>query len=375
MDENPAGASRRRPTLLMAVHSAKPAGAQLVALGQAEALSRDFELVIALGNGALRPRFARLGRLIRAPTRLPVWGASASRWALEIARAAPDAVRLAAVIRRNGVRAVIANSSVLVAPVLAARLARVPVIVHVQEAPKSVAARNLLRFHGALADTVVAISTGIVEALGPARATVLLNPVGIALPPLRARRERPPDAPLHLVVVGTIDRHKRQDLAIAALGHLVGRGLDARLSLVGPDSDVEYANRLRHDATAAGIAERVAFAGQCDDVLDRIAAADVLVLPAGEVTPLVLMEAMAVGTPVIAARMGSIADVVGEDGASGVLVPRDDPEAIANAVARLAEDPACGCRLAAAGRRRVEERFDERRSHERLRLEVERLLT
>src|SRR6478609_5599056 len=137
----------------MPVHSAKPAGAQLVALGQAQALSRHYDLVIAVGHGDLRPRFAPLGELVRAPTRLPVWGASPARWALEIGRAAPDALRLAGVIRRRGVVAVVANSTVLVAPVLAAKLAGVPVIVHAQEAPKSTAARRLYRFHGAMADT------------------------------------------------------------------------------------------------------------------------------------------------------------------------------------------------------------------------------
>ena len=53
-----------RSSLLMPVHSAKPAGAQLVALGQAQALSRHYDLVIAVGHGDLRPRFAPLGELV-----------------------------------------------------------------------------------------------------------------------------------------------------------------------------------------------------------------------------------------------------------------------------------------------------------------------
>jgi hypothetical protein len=158
-----------RPRLLMAVHSPKPAGAQLVALGQARTLAHDHELVIAVGQGPLRPPFAALGPIVRGPTRLPIWGAPPSRWALDTARAAPDAVRLAAIIRRRRVDAVIANSTVLVAPVLAARLAGVPVVVHAQEAPKSAAVRALFRFHGALADTVVAISPWIAEAFAGAR--------------------------------------------------------------------------------------------------------------------------------------------------------------------------------------------------------------
>jgi glycosyltransferase involved in cell wall biosynthesis len=375
MDEpSPTTADARRSTLLMPVHSAKPAGAQLVALGQAQALSRHYELVISVGHGELRPRFAPLGALVRAPTRVPVWGATPQRWALEIARAAPDALRLAAIIRRRRIGAVVANSTVLVAPVLAARLAGVPVVVHAQEAPKSRAARNLYRFHGAMADTVVAISPGIADALGAPRARVLLNPVGIPLPPRPERAARADGDPLRLIVVGTVDRHKRQDLAVSALAHLAAEGVDATLELVGLEADSDYAAQLRAQVTQAGLGDRVSFAGQRSDVAQRLLAADALLLPAGEVTPLVLMEAMAHGTPVIAARMGSIADVVGDDGRSGLLVAPDDAAAMAAAVRRVADEPGLAASLSEHGRLRVEQHFDEARSHERLREEIELLM-
>jgi len=142
--------------VLFVVHSAKLGGAQQFALGQARSLGREHDLTIAIGHGPLRPQFAELGPIIRAPTRAPIWGASRSRWALDLARVVPDALRLAAVARRRGIDVIVANSTVLVSPVLAGRLARVPVLVHAQEAPKSLAARRLFRFHGALANTVVA---------------------------------------------------------------------------------------------------------------------------------------------------------------------------------------------------------------------------
>jgi glycosyltransferase involved in cell wall biosynthesis len=364
--------ARSRPRILVAVHSPKPAGAQLVALGQARALAGDHDLVTAIGNGPLRPPFAELGPIVRAPTRLPIWGASPARWALEIARAAPDAARLAGIIRGRRIDAVIANSTVLVSPVLAARLAGVPVVVHAQEAPKSTAARNLFRFHGAMADTVVAISPWIAEAFAGARADVLLNPVGIPIPP---RPERAPreGGRVRLVVVGTIDRHKRQDLAVAALAALQAHGVDAELALVGAEADPAYAREVRDLAAREGVAERVDFAGQSDDVPAHLLAADAMLLPAGEVTPLVIMEAMALGTPVIAARMGSIPDVV-VDAQSGLLVAPDDAQGFAAAVARLQREPGLARTLTDGGRRRVEERFDGARSHQRLREEIERLV-
>lgn len=357
--------------VLLVVHSAKLGGAQQVALGQARALARGHELTIAVGHGPLRPQFAELGTVIRAPTRAPIWGASRRRWALDLARAAPDALRLAGVVRRRHIDVIVANSVVLVSPVLAGRLARVPVVVHAQEAPTSVAARRLFAFHGALAETVVAISPWIADALSGARATVLDNPVGIALPP------RPPDRSYggqtpHILVIGTIDAHKRQDLALDALARLRADGVGATLELVGPEADAEYGAALRDRCAAAGTADAVTFAGPSRDVAGRIRAADVVLVPAGEVTPLVLMEAMANGTPVVAVRMGAIPTIV-EDGVTGLLVPCDDAAAIARAIRRIADKPGLASRLALGGRRRVEERFDEIGSHERLEAELERL--
>ena len=120
---------------------------------------------------------------------------------------------------------------------------------------------------------------------------------------------------------------------------------------------------------ALGIAEHVHFAGPTADVPGRLLDADALVLPAGEVTPLVLMEAMALRTPVIAAHMGSIPDVV-KDEVTGLLVAPDDPEALAAAILRLRDEDGLAQRLASAGRRRVEEHYDELPSHRRLSAEI-----
>jgi glycosyltransferase involved in cell wall biosynthesis len=219
----------------------------------------------------------------------------------------------------------------------------------------------------------VAISPWIADAFAGARARVLLNPVGIAIPPREPRRAPRGGAPLRLVVVGTIDRHKRQDLAVGALIRLRAAGVDAQLEVVGADADAAYAAEVRELAERAGIAAHVRFTGQSDDVPGHLRRADALLLPAGEVTPLVIMEAMALGTPVVAARMGSIPDVV-VDGDSGLLVAPDDPVALAAAVQRLAADPELAAALAAGGRRRVEERFDETDSHARLALEIDAAL-
>jgi glycosyltransferase involved in cell wall biosynthesis len=268
---------------------------------------------------------------------------------------------------------VVVNSTVLVAPVVAARLAGVPSIVHAQEAPKSRAARALFRVHGALASTVVAISPWIARAFDGSRAHVMLSPVGIPLEPPVSRAPACRRRPLRLLLVGTIDRHKRQDLAVAALAELAERGVDAVLTLLGPESDASYSDEVRALAARLGVSDRVLFEGPTHDVPSYLLRSDILLVPAGEVTPLVLMEAMAYGTPVIAARTGSIPDVT-VDGESGLLVEPDDAEGLAKAVEALARDPERADRLAAAGRERVESHFDQAQSHRRLEAEIARLV-
>ena len=98
-------------------------------------------------------------------------------------------------------------------------------------------------------------------------------------------------------MVGTVDRHKRQDVAIAAVRALRDRGLEAELTLLGLEADRAYAAELREQARDLDVARQVHFAGPTSDVAARLLAADALLLPAGEVTPLVLMEAMALRTP------------------------------------------------------------------------------
>jgi glycosyltransferase involved in cell wall biosynthesis/peptidoglycan/xylan/chitin deacetylase (PgdA/CDA1 family) len=365
-----------RPTrVLMCVHSAQRGGAQLVALGQARALRHEYELVVAVGAGPLRAAFADGATAVaRGPTSLPIWGASLGRWALQIGRAVPDALRFAALVRRRRVGVVVVNSTVLVAPVIGARLAGVPVIVHAQEAPTSAAARRLFRVHGALADTVVAISPWIAQAFDGARANVVVNPVGIPIPRDPAPREASASDPVRLVVVGTLDRRKRQDLAVAAVRALRDEGLAAELTVVGLEADPTYAAEVRARARELGVSPQVRFTGPTSDVASALLNADALLLPAGEVTPLVLMEAMALRTPVVAARMGSIPDVV-SDQVSGLLVAPEDPAALAAAVLRLRREDGLAQRIAEGGRRRVEEHFDEARSHSRLSAEIRRLAT
>ena len=99
-------------------------------------------------------------------------------------------------------------------------------------------------------------------------------------------------------------------------------------------------------------------AGPRRDIPEILAASDIVALPSrfGEGCPNALLEAMAAGKPVVAARTGGIPEVV-VDGKTGLLFPREDPEALRSALLRLAADPALRATLGAAGRERVEREF------------------
>jgi glycosyltransferase involved in cell wall biosynthesis len=106
-----------------------------------------------------------------------------------------------------------------------------------------------------------------------------------------------------------------------------------------------------------GLEGRVRLMGMRDDVADLLPAFDVCALPSRtEALPLALLEYLAAGKPVAATRVGSVGEVV-VDGAHGLLVAPEDPEALAAALVRLLGDPALSGSLAAAGRRRVESAF------------------
>lgn len=161
-----------------------------------------------------------------------------------------------------------------------------------------------------------------------------------------------------LLSVAAVIPGKGHDVLLDALASLNGRRW--RCLCVGTlERDPAYVARLRRQALARGMAARMQFAGaQREPDLSRsYGAADLLVLPSrSETYGMVVTEALARGLPVVAAEVGGVPEALGHgaDGTRpGLLVPRDDPAALGDALRAWLEDPGLRRRLRrAAGERR-----------------------
>lgn len=369
-----AGTGRKR--ILLAVHSAKLGGAERMALLEAEHLARGFELLISVPDGPLRVRFGAHGELVDSAATLPLWGASARRWVRSLARTARDTLAMASLIRRRRVELVLTNSSVCFAAVLAARLARVPVLVHARDVPKSRLAPLVMALHGRLAHTVIVIADGLTPYFrGGKRTRIMRIPDGIAMSALSDSPHRSTlQPPLRLCLAGGIDPRKGQDVAVAALAQLHERGVDVTLELVGRELDKDFARSVREQTRRLGVCSHVKFAGEVDDIGPHLDQADIVVAPSrGEWTPLVLMEALAHGKPVVASRVGGVPEVV-RDRECGLLVEPESPNELADAVLELLADPAGAAAMADRGYSRINAEFRVERTLDGLHAEIDRLL-
>jgi glycosyltransferase involved in cell wall biosynthesis len=132
-----------------------------------------------------------------------------------------------------------------------------------------------------------------------------------------------------LINVGRLSRPKGQDLLIPMMASIVRRWPDAKLLLVG---DGDLREMLAQRAAAAGLERSVILLGQRQDVPSLLAISDVFVFCSHfEGLPLVLLEAMAAGKPLVAVDLPGLCEVV-QDGTTGYLVRERDAEALASAV-------------------------------------------
>ena len=154
--------------------------------------------------------------------------------------------------------------------------------------------------------------------------------------------------------VGRMTSVKEAPDVLRTVRLLHDRGIDAALVMVGDGPDRSALEAL---AQELGIAEATRFVGFQDDVGPWFHAFDTLLLPSrSEGTPVSAIETLASGHPVVATRVGGVADVV-HDGVDGYLFAFGDVTRAADRLAQLAADPELRRRLGEAGRERVLRRY------------------
>lgn len=184
----------------------------------------------------------------------------------------------------------------------------------------------------------------------------LIPGAGVDLTRFRPTPE--PPGPPRAVLVSRMIKEKGVHELVEAAHLLAARGVDVRITLAG-ESDHGNPSAIPQRRLDQWSAEgRVEVLGRVEDIPALWAQSHIAVLPSyyGEGVPLALIEAAASGRPMIAADGPGLRDIV-RHGETGLLVPARDAGALADAIARLAADPALRRRMGAQARRLAEQRF------------------
>jgi glycosyltransferase involved in cell wall biosynthesis len=198
----------------------------------------------------------------------------------------------------------------------------------------------------------------VAEGFPTDRVGVVYNGIDIgALPDEECRRRARaalgiPDETFAVATVARLDPVKDLDVLIRAVASLARRR-SAVLLVVGDGTERGHLQDL---AAELGAADFIRFLGHRDDVPDVLAGCDAFANSSiSEGISLTILEAMAVGLPVAATRVGGTPEILDER--CGRLVPARDPERLAEALSELASQPAVRAQLGLAGRERVEQHF------------------
>ena len=164
-----------------------------------------------------------------------------------------------------------------------------------------------------------------------------------------------------MATVGRITEQKGLTYLLEAMVRVRERLPEARLLIVGDSQDgrEQYKTQLLRRWESLGLQDTVLFTGVRDDVPAVMRAIDLFVMGSlWEGFGLVFLEAMAAGRPIVATRVSAVPEVV-QEGATGLLVPPRDPEALAEAMLALLNDRERAQQMGAAGSIRLKEQFTE----------------
>lgn len=167
--------------------------------------------------------------------------------------------------------------------------------------------------------------------------------------------------PQKIVCVGRLDPSKGQDTLIRAVACLTADLPALTVEFIGAGASKD---RYRDLARDLGVRERCLFLGEIphDEVFRKMAQSCACVVPSrSEAFGWVNIESLAVGTPVVASKVGGIVEIV-RDGVEGLLVPPDNPRELADALARVVNDQELRAEMGRNARRRFLDAFEQRKA-------------
>ncbi len=340
--------------ILQVIPELDPGGAEMILLSLCRLLPRErFRVTVAAldGRGALAERIRTLGCEVEDLGVRTPWSPTAGRRLREV------------ILRRRPalVHSHLFRAHLALAPASRKMPGLVTVATEHQADPRDWALW-LLRRATRRASAVTAVSDGVRRHLiahgFPAdRVRTVANGINIeeidaALP--AARREFGlPDGARVAAFVGRLTQQKGLDVLLAAMRPLVAARPELHLLVAGHGRPAKI--------TEPRLADRVHFLGWRSNVPALLKAADLVVLPSRwEGLSLVLLETMAARRAVVATQVEGQGEVI-EDGASGLLVPPEDPAALGAAMERVLTDAALGRHLGEAARRTVEASYTDRK--------------
>ena len=296
---------------------------------------------------------------------------------------AADAGGLGRLARTRDVALVHTNTSVTLGGAAAARIAGVPHVWHVREIYTGFerwwpAYRRLLYS----ADALPCVSQATYDQFGSSPAFVLHD--GLATVPRRAERAASrtalglPEDAFVVAVLGRVSGWKGQDVALRALADpLLRDRADVVLCVAGDPwrGEERHLRELHELAATFGLGNRLRHVGFRDDVSQVYGAADIVAVPSKQPDPFpnAALEAAAAGCCVVASAHGGLPEMI-EDGVTGILVPPDEPAALAAALAGLADTPDRREALGAAAAVDVNKRFSAARMLDEVQAVYDRLI-
>lgn len=354
------GASNGRVRVVHLVLSLDFGGLEMVAVDLARATDRArFEphVVCLRSKGALAPRLEERGIAVHSldcPT-------------LPKVRTLARLVRILRQLRPQVLHT--HNPSPHLFGVMARHLAGVPVLVHTKHGrnyPHKWRAVLVNRIAARLTDCIAPVSEAssdiarTVEHVADNKLQVIRNGIDLAEFPEPSARAAPPGR--RAIQVARLIKLKDQFTLLRATRLVVDKMPDFGLDIIGDGPEREALLALR---TELKLEDHVRFLGFRSDVRQLLPNAEFFILSSlSEGLAISILEAMAAGLPVVATDVGGNREVVG-DGESGILVPSQQPEAMAAAMMKMHGDPERTRRMGLAARERVDREFNLRRVAER----------